>query len=1050
MAENSTLEICFICDNGYVMPTAVAITSLIASKRDSTRCNIYVIADELSEQNEEVFKRFCREDVNVRVIRRSADELRTLHAASCGSMCVATPAALLKFFLGDMLVHLDKVLYADGDVIFRRDMLDLYNTALGENLVAAVPDTGIMYSLRPILRAVKTYFNSGIMLLNLNKMRDGRYAEKLVEAKRKSTDASLMDQNIFNLVFDGFVLPLPVKYNCLFVNLVRAYAAGSFRFSLFNKTFSTAHRGFLDLLDDAAVIHYSSKDKPWKVSGTPLCEEWEKMYRLSPFASEPLVRTNSTNGVCSFDYASIAGVERPVIVSLTSFPGRIDKVHVALESILSQTMRPDRIILWLAREEFPGLEESLPESLRSLIPRGVEIGWADRNLGAHKKYCYVLRDNPDAVVITVDDDLISPNDLVLSLYRSYLRFPNCVSALRTHLMTFSPDGELMPYKTWRMTCVDYVNRPNSALFATTGAGVIYPPHVVPQEALAPDIFMRVCPHADDVWMKMMTAAAGIPVVNPSRHRCVLKIVDGTQENALWQNNVLSGGNDQQIATVVEYCDKAMPGETGLLRKIWRDSVAAEIGKGDLASDKPVRADRVPAVSVVLPIENASVFLDKCLSSLLAQTLADIEIICVDDGSTDDPMPILRKYALKDGRVGVFPRMRNGLASTRNEGLALARGKYVVFHDSAASCDRNYLKEMYECAEKFACDVVVCGYQMYNADTGKVEELCCFPKRVVDLPQGFLPEAPFGTFLGDMGNLLGTRLVRREFLKEHGLGFPAVANDDDSFMAMAVLVEASRIGVVNKALYRKAARRAREFLAIADEAPSSIVDAYSALYDRLVSHNLYSRFEACYKRFVITECVNRLTSFTTPVAFRELYGNLRSGGFERLGVADTMPGDVGWPVCRLFKCIVENEDALPFLQEFMLQAQGRFAVLGAYGQEMRRQFGAASTDVRKLKTQVSGLGAEVARWKKETERQRKIAASKPTGTKNAAKDRRVERLSREVLELKHSEAYRLGMFLTWPLRKGWGGIKCLRENGFTYTIKHAVGKVLRLCGSRIKG
>ena len=164
----------------------------------------------------------------------------------------------------------------------------------------------------------------------------------------------------------------------------------------------------------------------------------------------------------------------------------------------------------------------------------------------------------------------------------------------------------------------------------------------------------------------------------------------------------------------------------------------------------------------------------------------------------------------------------------------------------------------------------------------------------------------------------------------------------------------------------------------------------------------------------------------------------------------MPGDVGWPVCRLFKCIVENEDALPFLQEFMLQAQGRFAVLGAYGQEMRRQFGAASTDVRKLKTQVSGLGAEVARWKKETERQRKIAASKPTGTKNAAKDRRVERLSREVLELKHSEAYRLGMFLTWPLRKGWGGIKCLRENGFTYAIKHAVGKVLRLCGSRIKG
>ncbi len=1024
MTSNSTLEICFICDNNYVMPTVVAITSLAVSKQSSTKCNVYVIADELSEENERVFKGLCRDNFNIVVVRKSAAELRSLHTAVPGSMCVATPAALLKFFLGDTLSHLDKVLYADGDVVFRHDMLDLYNTDLGENIVAAVPDTGIMYSSRPILRAVKTYFNSGIMLLNLKKMRDGKYAEKLVEAKRKSTDASLMDQNIFNLVFDGSVLPLPIRYNCLFVNLVRAYAAGSFRFSLLNKTFSTTYRGFSELLDDAAVIHYSSKEKPWKVSGTPLGEEWEKAYGLSPFGPVPLVRVEPTDGVCLFNYKDMADVERPLIVSLTSFPARIDKVHVALESILAQTLRPDRIILWLARDQFPSLERGLPESLLNLIPQGVEIGWADRDLGAHKKYCYVLRENPDAIVITVDDDLVCPNDLVSTLYRSYLRFPKCISALRTHLMTFSPDGQLMPYKTWRMTCVDYVNRPNTALFATTGAGVLYPPHVVPPSALDHDVFMKVCPHADDVWMKMITAAAGISVVNPSHRKCVLKVVDGTQENALWESNVMSGGNDRQIANVVEYCDKAFPGTSGVLQKIWHDSRDAEITDNNLAPDIPVRAAGIPDVSVVLPINNATVFLEKCLSSLTAQTHANFEVICLDNGSTDDPMPVLRKFASKDVRIGVFPRVRSTLASVRNTGLSIAKGKYVLFLDTTSFCDKNLLKEMFECAERFSCDVVACGSQTYNADSGKTEESRCFPKKIVDLPQGFTPEAPYNTFLDDMGNLLGTRLIRREFLKTRHIAFPAVPNDDDLFMAMAVLVEASKIGIVNKALYHKAALRSREYLAIADKAPTSIEDSFIALYDRLVANNLYSRFEASYKRFVITQCVNRLTSFTTSAAFMELYGNLRNSGFERMGVADTMPGDVGWPTCRLFKDIAENEDVLPFLQEYMLQTLGRIASQGAYGQEMRRQFNEASSVAKKLKAQLSKLDIESARHKSE-----------------------LERLRAEVFRLTHSEAYRTGMFITWPARKAWGGVKCLRENGFKYTVKHAIGKVMRLFGSK---
>ena len=1074
--KKTVLEICFICDNGYVMPTTVAITSLIKSKKDTTRCNIYIVADELSEENEHHFKAMGSDDVNLCVIRKSAKELRGLHSYAHGSMCVATPSALLKFSLGETLSHLDKVLYADGDVIFRKDLLDLFNIELCENIVAAVPDTGIMYSQRPILRTVKTYFNSGIMLLNLKKMREGGYAEKLIEAKRKSTDTSLMDQNILNQVFDGLVLPLPTRYNCLFVNLVRAFSAGAFRFRLFNEMFSTEYAGFKDLLDDTVVIHYSSKDKPWKVSNTPLVDEWDKMYKLSPYGSQSLVRGISSDRSCLFDYMGPVGVERTIIVSLTSFPKRIGTVHVALESILAQTLKPDRIILWLAKEEFPDLMDSLPQSLLDLIPKGVEIGWADRNLRAYKKFYYALRDNPEALVITVDDDLVSPKNLVENLYRSYLQHPECVSALRTHRMVFAEDGTLLPYRKWQMICIDYVNRPNIALFATTGAGVLYPPHVVPDTALDVDVFMSLCPHADDVWMKLVTASAGISVVNPCHTRCVLNIVEGSQAAALWEDNVLSGGNDAQIEAVSRWCSKTLLHGQSVLDAIREGSHFAEIQESEIPAPVPVRSTVHPAVSVIVYISNSALYLEKCLASLEIQTLHDIEIICVDDGSTDDPFITLQRHMAKDDRIGLIRQPKLGLAEACEKGLSVARGDYVVFQNATGFCDKNFLLLLHRMANEKNCDVVVSGWFIYNNEVSQVEERHCFAKKLVDMQAGFSSDKLAEFSLADFWEMPWNKLARREFLEREAISFPQkTASDGSVYFSALVLLSASRIGIVNNALCYQSVLRAREVLARVDQSPCSIVVALTRLKERLESAGKYSSFIMFYRRMALSACEQRLMEFTTGGGFRELYDYLHSDGFALLGMDSLTFKDVGWPLYRRYVAIKENEDVLPFILETEIQINSANAGIKRIAYEDRIQRGNATAELRKVQAELSAslksLEAtknDLARKSESLEATKNELAKKSESleaTKNdlAKKNeefakaqklnqslrRTVSSFKREVTELKQSESYRVGMFLTWPMRKIWRGMKCLRENGFAYTIKHAVGKGLRLCGSKIK-
>ena len=123
----------------------------------------------------------------------------------------------------------------------------------------------------------------------------------------------------------------------------------------------------------------------------------------------------------------------------------------------------------------------------------------------------------------------------------------------------------------------------------------------------------------------------------------------------------------------------------------------------------------PAISVIIPVYNAQEGLSQCIDSLLDQTFSDYEIIILNDGSTDNSLEIIQNYASKNDSIRVIDKENEGVAKTRNRGIVLAKGEYIVFIDNDDFIAPDYLECFYEAIEKEKLDIVIGGYKRVNKD-----------------------------------------------------------------------------------------------------------------------------------------------------------------------------------------------------------------------------------------------------------------------------------------------------------------------------------------------
>lgn len=204
------------------------------------------------------------------------------------------------------------------------------------------------------------------------------------------------------------------------------------------------------------------------------------------------------------------------------------------------------------------------------------------------------------------------------------------------------------------------------------------------------------------------------------------------------------------------------------------------------------------ITVIVPVYNTEKYLSKCLDSILSQTLKEIEIICIDDGSTDSSSKILAEYAIKDPRLLVIRKKNDGLGAARNTGIEVASGEYISFVDSDDFIDPQMLNLLYNMGKKTESDVVIGNVKLYFNDSGNTEYFRCQKDYdFLSLKNGFLPsEEPW--IVENIG--CWDRIYKRSFLEKYNLRNPEHVIYEDALFSFQTSILANKIAVVPKAVY----------------------------------------------------------------------------------------------------------------------------------------------------------------------------------------------------------------------------------------------------------
>ncbi len=238
-----------------------------------------------------------------------------------------------------------------------------------------------------------------------------------------------------------------------------------------------------------------------------------------------------------------------LIVTLTSYPLRIPTIHITINTLLNQTVKPDMLILWLAQSQFPHMEKDLPHKLLRLRKYGLTINWCE-NMKSYTKLIPALKLYPNDILVTADDDVYYNPDWLEKLYDSYINNKSSIHCHRMHRIKLDETKKPLNYLQWEF-CSNQMNE-SFLNFLTGFGGVLYPPHSLHPNVLKHELFQSLAPHADDIWFWAMA------VLNHTR----IKVIDNgynnpitisdTQDIGLWRTVNIKGANDLQLKNVLDY------------------------------------------------------------------------------------------------------------------------------------------------------------------------------------------------------------------------------------------------------------------------------------------------------------------------------------------------------------------------------------------------------------------------------------------------------------------------------------------------------------------
>jgi hypothetical protein len=242
-----------------------------------------------------------------------------------------------------------------------------------------------------------------------------------------------------------------------------------------------------------------------------------------------------------------------LVLSFTSFPARIRFAEFTLFSIIRQSVRPEKIILWLSEQEFPETEKAIQDSLKKYFILDFEIRFVKGNIRSYNKLVHALEEFPDHVIVTFDDDVYYKPDWLELLYKTHLEHPRDIIAHRAHTVSFK-NGHPESYQNWlpAKDTASYLN------FPTAVGGNLYPPRSLFGDACNQDLFLRLSPAADDIWFYVMAVlqktqirkvkngydrAFDFDYILDDEYKSIPKLAD---------TNIKNNQNDAQLKNVLQY------------------------------------------------------------------------------------------------------------------------------------------------------------------------------------------------------------------------------------------------------------------------------------------------------------------------------------------------------------------------------------------------------------------------------------------------------------------------------------------------------------------
>lgn len=295
----------------------------------------------------------------------------------------------------------------------------------------------------------------------------------------------------------------------------------------------------------------------------------------------------------------------------------------------------------------------------------------------------------------------------------------------------------------------------------------------------------------------------------------------------------------------------------------------------------------PLISVVIPVYNAEKFLDQCLFSLKYQTLPRFEVLCVDDGSTDQSVEIVKRYVQSDSRFKFFSQTHQFAGVARNLGIKKAKGEYLLFLDADDYFVPNLLIDAYYQAKLFDAEICVFGANYYDENqskAGAMSGVCKLSRCKKN--EIFSKETNLEDIFSFTTPAPWSKLFKRKFIVDKKIYFQDTRNANDVRFTFTALAEADRIVTLDKALVYYRINHGNSLQQTKTSDPTCICEALVSLRTELVSRGLFEKLKKSYNSVVVGNLLYNLRTLHDRQAFEYLYHHIKKVLVEELDLIES--------------------------------------------------------------------------------------------------------------------------------------------------------------------